>query len=601
MPGHAHSINTSVNNTDDRSNKPKMKKTYIFRRLWKYLYRFKWLLLTVFVLTIASNVFALFGPLLSGYAIDSIGVKQGSVNFERMFYYAFLMLAFYVLSSFFGWIISVLMIKLSRNVTYQMRKDAFDNLVSLPISFFDAHQAGEIISIISYDLDTVNTSLASDFVQIGTSIITVVGSFIMMLTISPKLVLVFLITIPISILSAKWRAKKVRALYRKRSIKLGELNGYIEEIITGLKTIKAYHQEKTMIGRFDKKNNEAVGAYYNADYYGSMMGPLMGFINNLSLALVSVFGSVLYMFGSLSLGNISSFVLYSRKFSGPINEFANIINELQSAFAAAERVFALIDQPSEPADSENSRELQQVIGDVSVNNVSFGYEPGKQVIKKFNLNVKPSQVIAIVGPTGAGKTTIINLLMRFYDIKRGTIYVDGHNIKHITRKSLRFSYTMVLQDTWLFHGTIFENIAYGKENVTFDEVVKVARAAKIHDFIMSLPNGYDTVLSDNAVNISKGQKQLITIARAMLLDSPMLILDEATSSVDTQTEQQIQSAMLQLMKNRTTFVIAHRLSTIQNADLILVVNNGSIAEQGTHRELMKEKGLYFKMYHSQQL
>jgi ATP-binding cassette subfamily B protein len=518
-----------------------------------------------------------------------------------MFYYAFLMLAFYVLSSFFGWIISVLMIKLSRNVTYQMRKDAFDNLVSLPISFFDAHQAGEIISIISYDLDTVNTSLASDFVQIGTSIITVVGSFIMMLTISPKLVLVFLITIPISILSAKWRAKKVRALYRKRSIKLGELNGYIEEIITGLKTIKAYHQEKTMIGRFDKKNNEAVGAYYNADYYGSMMGPLMGFINNLSLALVSVFGSVLYMFGSLSLGNISSFVLYSRKFSGPINEFANIINELQSAFAAAERVFALIDQPSEPADSENSRELQQVIGDVSVNNVSFGYEPGKQVIKKFNLNVKPSQVIAIVGPTGAGKTTIINLLMRFYDIKRGTIYVDGHNIKHITRKSLRFSYTMVLQDTWLFHGTIFENIAYGKENVTFDEVVKVARAAKIHDFIMSLPNGYDTVLSDNAVNISKGQKQLITIARAMLLDSPMLILDEATSSVDTQTEQQIQSAMLQLMKNRTTFVIAHRLSTIQNADLILVVNNGSIAEQGTHRELMKEKGLYFKMYHSQQL
>ena len=366
-----------------------------------------------------------------------------------------------------------------------------------------------------------------------------------------------------------------------------------------MKTTKAYYRERIMIQRFDEKNKDAADAYFKADYYGSMTGPSMNFINNLSLALISIFGAVLYMGGSLSLGSISSFVLYSRKFSGPINEFANILSELQSAFAAAERVFRLIDEEPEPIDSKDAYELCKVCGDVEIKNVAFGYDPGKTIIQDFNLNVATGSVVAIVGPTGAGKTTIINLLMRFYDTDSGAIFIDGHNISYVTRKSLRHAYTMVLQDTWLFHGTIFENIAYGKENVTLDEVIEAARAARIHNFIMSLPEGYNTVLSDNGINISKGQKQLLTIARAMLLNSKILILDEATSNVDTRTEIRIQDAMLRLMKNRTCFVIAHRLSTIKNADLILVVRDGSIIEQGTHAELIKRRNYYYELYHSQ--
>ncbi len=579
--------------------RPKLKKTYILLRLWKYLYHYKWLLLAAFLLTVASNLFALIGPLLSGYAIDAIEPGKGRVDFQVVFHYAFLMLLFYIASAIMGYILSIIMIKLSRSVVYRMRKDIFDKLASLPVGFFDRHQTGDVISVISYDVDTINTSLSNDLLQICTSLITVAGSFIMMLSISSPLTLVFVVTIPISVLITSYMTKKVRPLYRKRSAKLGELNGYIEEITSGQKTTKAYHREKIMIDRFDVKNKEAVDAYFQADYYASVTGPSMNFINNLSLALISIFGAILYMGGSLSLGSISSFVLYSRKFSGPINEFANIISELQSAFAAAERVFRLIDEEPEPGDSKDASELNNVRGDVRIENVSFGYEPGKTIIHDFRLDVPQGSVIAIVGPTGAGKTTIINLLMRFYDADAGAIYVDNHNIKAITRKSLRLAYTMVLQDTWLFHGTIFENIAYGKENVTLEEVTRAARAARIHNYIMSLTDGYDTVLSDNGTNISKGQKQLLTIARAMLLDSSMLILDEATSNVDTQTERRIQAAMLQLMKNRTCFVIAHRLSTIKNADLILVVRDGNIVEQGTHPELMRRRGFYYDLYHSQ--
>lgn len=354
-----------------------------------------------------------------------------------------------------------------------------------------------------------------------------------------------------------------------------------------------------MIDRFDVKNKEAVDAYCNADYYACVMGPSVNFVNNFSLALISVFGALLYMGGVISLGNISSFVLYSRKFSGPINEFANLLAEMQSAFSAAERVFRLLDEAPEPADAEGAEELKQVKGDVALKNVRFGYEPGKIILSNLNLDAPRGSVTAIVGPTGAGKTTIINLLMRFYDADSGAITVDGQSIYGVTRKSLRLAYTMVLQDTWLFHGTVFENIAYGREDATMEKVVAAAKAAKIHDTIMSLPEGYDTVLTDNGSNISKGQKQLLTIARAMLLDSPMLILDEATSNVDTRTEQRIQDAMLRLMQGRTCFVIAHRLSTIQNADRILVVNAGDIVEQGTHRELMAKNGFYAELYHSQ--
>ena len=568
-------------------------------RLWGYLKEYKWMVAAAMLLTVLSNLLALIGPMLSGYAIDAIGPGKGQVQFQAVFYNCFLMVVFYMISSLLSYILSVLLIALSQRVIFKMRNDVFCKLVDLPVRYFDGHQTGDIISRISYDIDIVNSTLSADLLQICTSVITVGGSLAMMLIISPALVLVFAVTIPVSIFLTRYMTGKVRPLFRKRSAKLGELNGFVEEIISGQKTIKVYNQEENMINRFDIKNKEAVTAYYNADYYGSMTGPSVNFINNLSLALISVFGALLYLFGRLTLGNLSSFVLYSRKFSGPINEAANIISELQSTIAAAERIFRLIDEQPEPLDAENAETLNNVAGAVELMHVDFGYTPEKTVIRDLTLNAEKGSLIAIVGPTGAGKTTIINLLMRFYDSDNGSISIDSRNIQKITRKSLRQSYSMVLQDTWLFHGTVFENIAYGKKNATLDEVVAVAKAAKIHNFIMQLPQGYDTILNTDGMNISQGQKQLLTIARAMLLDSKILILDEATSNVDTRTEQQIQAAMRKLMQGKTCFVIAHRLSTIRNADEILVVRDGKIVEQGDHNQLLSNNGEYAELYNAQ--
>lgn len=580
------------------TDKPKDRKKVLIR-LWGYLFQHKWMIAAALLLTFVSNLLALLGPLLSGLAIDYIGVGPGEANFPMVFWYCGLMLVFYIVSSGLSYILSVLMVKLSQKIVYQMRKDLFDKLIELPVRFFDSHQTGDIISRISYDIDTVNASLSNDLLQIATSVITVVGSLIMMLMISPTLVLVFVVTIPVSIFFTKYMTGRVRPLFRRRSAKLGELNGFVEEVISGQKTTKAYHQEETMIGRFDVKNGDAVDAYYDADYYGSMVGPSVNFINNLSLALISVFGALLYLAGSLTPGNLSSFVLYSRKFSGPINEMANIISELQSACAAAERVFRLIDEEPEPADVPGAFVLPETAGDVRMEHVRFGYNPEKIIIHDLNLHAKPGSLVAIVGPTGAGKTTIINLLMRFYDPQSGTIRMDGHDSREITRKSLRAAYTMVLQDTWLFYGTIYENIAFSRPDATREEVIEAAKAARIHRFITQLPDGYDTIISGDGMNISQGQKQMLTIARAMLSDAKMLILDEATSNVDTRTEQQIQAAMRNLMKGRTCFVIAHRLSTIQNADEILVVQQGEIVEQGNHQQLMERGGVYAGLYRSQ--
>ncbi len=539
------------------------------------------------------------GPTLSGYAIDAIEFGKGRVDFERVFYYAGLMVIFYVVSSALSYLLSILMIHISRKVVFRMRKDVFDRLLSLPVGYFDTHQTGDIISRISYDIDTINASLSNDLVQILATVITVIGAFSMMVVISPRLVLVFVFTVPLSICMTKLITSKTRPLFRLRSRKLGELNGFVEEMISGQRTLKAYHQEENTIAKFDTKNEEAVESYYRAEYYGSVTGPTVNFINNLSLSLISVFGALLYLANSMTVGDISSFVLYSRKFSGPINEFANIISEFQSALAAAERVFLLIDELPEPLDTKDAKELHRVQGNVRIENVSFGYTKGNPIIKNLNLDARKGKLVAIVGPTGAGKTTLINLLMRFYDVGDGHIYVDGEETTRVTRSSLRKSYAMVLQDTWLFEGSIFDNIAYGKEGASMEEVVAAAKAAKIHSFIKRLPNGYNTILSDDGTNISKGQKQLLTIARAMLLESPMLILDEATSNVDTRTEIQIQQAMRKLMEHKTCFVIAHRLSTIQNADVILVVNHGEIVEQGTHEELMGRKGFYHQLYRAQ--
>lgn len=579
-------------------NKPKFKYA-VLKRLWHYMYGYKWLLILALTLTLISNLLALVGPMLSGFAIDAIEPGEGLVNFDKVMYYTGLMILFYVFSSFFSYLLALLMISLSQKISSKMRKDVFEKMTELPVGYFDRHQTGDLISRFTYDIDTINTSLSHDLIQIFTSFITVIGSLVMMLIISPTLVTVLAVTIPISILFTRYMTGKVRPLFRKRSAKLGELNGFVEEIVSGQKVIKAYHQEVSMIERFDEKNEEAVEAYYNAEFYSSTVGPSINFINNLSLSLVSVFGAILFLLGRLTLGNVSSFVLYSRKFSGPINELANILSELQSAMAAAERVFKLIDEKPETYDIDDAHVFDDVHGNVRFEHVNFGYVPGQTIIGDFNLEVEKGSLIAIVGPTGAGKTTLINLLMRFYDPTSGTIFLDGVDIKKATRKSLRLAYAMVLQDTWLFNGTIYENVAYGKKDATLEEVIEVCKASKIHNYIIQLPQSYDTILNEDGINISQGQKQLLTIARAMLLNSKMLILDEATSNVDTRTELQIQDAMHRLMHGKTSFVIAHRLSTIQNADKILVVKGGNIVEQGTHDTLLKMNGYYSELYYAQ--
>lgn len=566
--------------------------------LWAYLKNYKWLLLTAIVLTFAGNGLALVGPMLSGKAIDAI-VGVGQVDFDTVFYYAGYMVLFYAVSSILSYGLALLMRTITQKTVRKMRQDVFNKLMELPVGFFDTHMSGDIISRISYDIDVINTSLSNDVVQICASIVTVTGSFIMMLWIAPSLVVVMLVTIPMSILYTKYMTKKTRPRFSKRSAKLGEMNGFVEEMITGQKVIQAYAREDVMKDRFYEVNKAAMDAYYDADYYSSTMGPTVNFINNLSLTLVTIFGAILYLKGMLSLGNISSFVQYSRKFSGPINEVANIASELQSALAAAERVFRVLNEEEELADVYDAISLKQVEGNVSLSHVTFGYAKDTPILKNFSLDVKKGSLIAVVGPTGAGKTTLINLLMRFYDPWAGEIKVDGKENRDIKRADLRKSYAMVLQDTWVFGGTIFDNIAYGKEDATMEEVIEVAKAARIHSYIKRLPDGYNTILTEDGVNISKGQKQLITIARAMLLDAKMLILDEATSNVDTRTEIKIQQAMERLMQGKTCFIIAHRLSTIQHADTILVVNKGQVVEQGNHENLIKKKGFYYQLYTSQ--
>ncbi len=581
--------------------KPKLikEKRGTLLRLTKILFEHKIHLIIALVLMIGANTLALIGPKLSGQAIDAIGENIGQVNFSEVYKYCLLMIGVYVISSILSYTLSVSMIRLSQKITYKMRQSVFDHLLDLPVGYFNDTQIGELISRISYDIDTINTSLSNDLLQIITGSITVIGSLWMMITLSWQLTLVFVITVPISIAFARYKTTKIRPLFRNRSKKLGELNGFSEEMLSGQKTIKAYNQEEEILRRFDEKNKDAMQAYYEADYQGSMIGPSVNFVNNLSLSLVSVFGALLYLASSISLGNISSFVLYSRKFSGPINETANIMSELQSALAAAERVFKLLDEPIEIKDKESAINLENTKGNVTAEHVQFGYDVDKLIIHDLNFEALSGKTVAIVGPTGAGKTTIINLLMRFYDVNSGVICVDKHDVRNLTRKSLRKSYAMVLQDTWLFGGTIYENISYGSNNATYEQVIECAKAAHIHNYIEQLPQGYDTALNDDGVNISKGQKQLLTIARAMLADANMLILDEATSNVDSRTEMLIQNAMLKLMEGKTCFVIAHRLSTIQHADLILVLKDGDIIEQGNHESLLKKKGFYASLYNSQ--
>lgn len=586
-------------NTASPLNKEKPKnRRKVLLRMAKYFFRYKFTIFIVVLLMLSSNLLALLGPLLSGMAINAVDLP-GGVDFQAVFKYCFLMAIFYLVSSVLSYVLSVMMIRLSQKIIRKMRQDVFEKLMTLPVGYFDRLQAGDIINRISYDIDTLNASLSNDILQAATGIITVVGAFIGMLLISPILLAVFAITIPISIWITLKRSKSVRPLFRKRSASLASLNGFSEEMLSGLRTIKAYGREQQISGKFNEKNTYAVDAFYDADYHASLIGPSVNFVNNLGMVLISTVGSILYLFGRILIGDITSFLLYSRRFSGPINEFANIMGEIQSALAAAERVFGVLDEAPEKEDAVDAEELVSPEGIVEFRNVKFGYNPEFPVIHDLSFIANKGQTVAIVGPTGAGKTTLVNLMMRFYDPQSGVISIDGTDIQSFTRKSLRAAFSMVLQDTWLFEGTVFENIAYGKDNATLDEVKAAAKAAHVADFIEKLPDGYDTLITDGGVNLSKGQKQLMTIARAMLSSAHLLILDEATSNVDTRTEILIRDAMLALMRGKTCFVIAHRLSTVRNADLILVVKNGDIVESGKHNELLAKKGFYSEIYRAQ--
>lgn len=572
----------------------------------KYLFVHKGTLLLAAFLMITSNLLSLMGPMLSGKAIDAIG-EVGTPDMKSVTMYAGLMVIFYVVSAGLSYLLSLIMISLSKSVTYRMRKDVFEHLCDLPVGYFDKNQSGDLVSRLTYDIDTVNASLSNDLVHIISGAITVTVCAYQMFSIAPILMLVFVVTVPALIFFSRYRVKKVRPLFSYRSKKYGELNGYAEEMLSGQKTIRAYSKEKVMIERFDKHNDEAVSAERNADYQACILGPSVNFINNITLSLIGMFGILVYMTtknsaagAMFTIGALSSFIQYARRFSGPINETANIISDIQSAISAGSRIFRLLDEKCEPSDSDASVELNGGDrGDLDVDGVSFAYVEDREVLHNVSISAKKRQTIALVGATGCGKTSIINLLMRFYNPNTGEIRLDRVNTAKAPISEVRKSFAMVLQDTWLFVGTVRENIAYGRDDATFDEVVAAAKTANVHDFIMSLPSGYDTVIDENGSNISKGQKQLITIARAILLDTPFLILDEATSNVDSRTEALLGKAMDAAMKNRTCIVVAHRLSTVRDADTIIVMDKGRIIESGSHDALIERGGVYASIYNSQ--
>lgn len=585
-----------MNNTKTNEHQEK-NYSKIAKKIFSYiLVEWKWFLLAI-VLVVSSNLLVLWGPRYSGAAIDTL--TKSEIDFNETYKNVYLMLFSYLGSSLLTYISTRVMIRVSEKVILNMRQDTFEKIVDVPIKYIDTHQAGDLVSRISYDLELVNRAISDNIVSIVAALISVVGSFSMMMSISPSLSLIFLIIVPIIILFTRYRIKKTRPLFSIRSKKLGEMNGYVEEILNGQKTIQAYEKEEYFSNEFWIRNSTSIDAYYKADYQASINFPTMGFLTNISIALVSIFGSLMYLDGAFSLGFLSSFILYARQFSFPINQIAGVVAEVQSALSAANRVFVLLEQDNEKPDSKDAISLEDVKGKVEFKNVSFGYDDDNMVIKDFNYVAEPGTLTAIVGQTGAGKTTLINLLMRFYDPQEGDILIDDISYKKIKRKSQRSAFAMVLQDAWLFKGTIKENIVYGKPDASMEEIKNAAKSAHIDHFIEIQKDGYDTILDEDAENLSQGQKQLMTIARAMILNRPMLILDEATSNVDSRTEIQIQDAMNKLMEGKTSFVIAHRLSTIKNADNILLLSNGEVIEQGNHEELLAKKGEYYKLYTSQ--
>lgn len=576
------------------------------KKLSKYLSAYKIGLIFVLLFAIGSTIFNIVGPKILGKATTEIftglvGKVSGGtgINFEKIAEILIFLMCLYVLSAVFSFIQGYVMTGISQKLTYRLRKEISEKINRIPMNYFDTRTHGEVLSRVTNDVDTLSQSLNQSATQIITSFTTIIGVLIMMLSISPLMTLVALLILPVSLGLISMIVKRSQRHFKNQQEYLGHVNGQVEEVYSGHNIVKAFNKEEDVIREFDETNEILYQSAWKSQFFSGMMMPIMQFVGNLGYVVVAILGGYLAIKQKIEVGDIQSFIQYVRNFTQPITQAAQVANMLQSTAAASERVFEFLEEEEEDQFAERPVSVEGLEGNVEFDHVHFGYNADKIIINDFSAKVKQGQKIAIVGPTGAGKTTMIKLLMRFYDVNSGAILIDGHNLKDFNRSELRQMFGMVLQDTWLFHGSIKDNIRYGKLDATDEEVIEAAKAAHVHRFVQTLPNGYDMELNEEASNVSQGQKQLLTIARAILADPKLLILDEATSSVDTRTEVRIQKAMDNLMRGRTSFIIAHRLSTIRDADLILVMKDGDIIEQGNHEELLKQNGFYAELYNSQ--
>ena len=586
--------------------KPKNFKKKTKKLIKNYLSKYKFAIFVVIIFAIGSTIFNIVGPKILGNATTEIfngliGKLSGGtgIDFGKVASILFTLLGFYIVSAIFSLIQGFTMTSVAQKLTYKIRNDIAVKLNKLPMKYFDKKTNGEVLSIITNDIDTLSQNLNQSITEIITAVCTIIGIIIMMLSISVTMTIISFVILPISAIIVKIIVGKSQKYFQRQQEYLGHVNGQVEEIYGGHTIVKAFNGEEAAIENFTKANNELYKSGWKSQFLSGLMHPLMNFIGNVGYVAVSVVGGYLAIQGKITVGNIQSFIQYNKRFTQPITQVAQVSGMLQAMVAAAERVFEFLEEDEEVKDPENDIDTSKIKGNVEFKDVEFGYDEDKIIINDFNAKVKEGQKIAIVGPTGAGKTTMVKLLMRFYDVNSGAILVDGHNVKDFKRGDLRKMFGMVLQETWLFGGTVKDNIRYGRPDATDTEVIEAAKAAHVHHFIKTLPNGYNSVLNEESSNVSAGQKQLLTIARVILANPKILILDEATSSIDTRTEIQIQSAMDNLMKGRTSFIIAHRLSTIKNADLILVMDHGDIVEQGTHEELLAKQGFYADLYNSQ--
>lgn len=575
-------------------------------KLLNYMGRYKIALVFVLIFAICGTAFNIVGPKILSKATTEIfnGLVSklsggDGIDFAKIGRILLILIGLYGVSACFSFVQGWLMTGISQKMCFRMRKEISEKINRMPLEYFESRTVGEVLSRITNDVDTLGMSLNQSVTQLITSITTVIGILIMMISISPLMTLIAIIILPVSLILITTVVKSSQKYFRTQQEYLGHINGQVEEVYSGQNIVKAFDREEEVLKEFSETNDTLYASAWKSQFFSGMMQPIMNFVGNLGYVAVAVVGGYLTIRGSIEIGDIQAFIQYVRQFTQPISQVAQVSNMLQSMAAASERVFEFLAEPEEDITVENPVHLEHPEGRVSFQHVRFGYKPDKMIIHDFSCDVEPGQMVAIVGPTGAGKTTMVKLLMRFYDVNAGSIFLDGHNIKDFNRGELRESFGMVLQDTWLFKGTIMENIRYGRLDATDEEVIAAAKAAHAHHFIQTLPGGYQMELNEDASNVSQGQKQLLTIARAILADNPVLILDEATSSVDTRTEERIQKAMNNLMEGRTSFVIAHRLSTIKDADVILVMRDGDIIEQGNHEELLKKGGFYADLYNSQ--